>query len=817
MKAVILAGGQGSRLRPLTENIPKPMVSVLGRPIMEHIVRHLQSNGVDDIVATLHYKPRPIRDHFGDGSEFGVNMHYTLEKQPLGTAGSVKLSEAMLDETFLVIGGDALVDFDFRAFLDFHREKNARVSLCLMRVPDPGEFGVVITDAEGRVQRFLEKPGPSEVFSDTVNTGIYLIEPEVLSEIPIEGAFDFAGDLFPKLMEQDTSIYGYVAEGYWGDIGSIAQLRQSNWDMLDGKVNLPVSGNRIQDGVWIGENTEIAPDAVINGPCWLGDGVLVRSGARIGPYAMLGDGVEIDRNATISRSVVMRNSFVGELADLRNCIVASRDIIEAECEIGAEAVIGSECRLGPRVVVNSGVLIWPNKEIDSGSVISENLVWESVSRPTIFGSRGVSGLANLHVTPEFAAMIGKAFGATLKRGQRVAVSRDSHPFSRLIKRALVSGLLAVGIHVDDLEETTAPITRFVAGYGHDCSGSVHIRVSELHSEVATIELFNAGGLPLTRPARRKVEAAFHRADFPKVSMHHVGELRYPGRVTERYIDHIVEYLDLAAISHHFKQLIYFTSDESTERVMNEILKKQDVSHMRISTRWQGEESIRQIADIARLNNAIGMVLLPGSERLLLVDEDGETIAADRTKDLVTAAFIRSALPDEPVFLSANAPAYLLDDAKQQHRKVETLRVEPAAMLEQATKLAGETDRWLEFRHPYLGFDAMVAGLYLLSHLGREGISLRDFDRKLPISHRRQMSFACPWDAMGRVMRSLAMLKEADTDASPEGLRLQHENGSILVLPSADHPELLVTVETSESKAVTELVEFASRTLQRIIG
>ncbi|HWP01045.1 MAG TPA: nucleotidyltransferase family protein [Methylococcus sp.] len=264
MKAVILAGGQGTRLRPITETIPKPMVTVMGKPIMEHLVSHLARHGFTDLLAILHYRPRIIRDRFGDGSDFGVNLRYTLERKPLGTAGSVRLGAEFLDETFLVIAGDALTDFDLAAFRAFHHDKGAPVSLCLKRVADPSEFGVVITDAEHRVQRFLEKPGPSEIFSDTVNTGIYLIEPEILRFIPPERPYDFAGDLFPQLLKQEVSICAYVADGHWSDIGTLEQLKQAHWDFLDGKVRLPMSGDRIRDQVWVGEGVRIASDATLN-------------------------------------------------------------------------------------------------------------------------------------------------------------------------------------------------------------------------------------------------------------------------------------------------------------------------------------------------------------------------------------------------------------------------------------------------------------------------------------------------------------------------------------------------------------------------
>lgn len=816
MKAVILAGGQGSRLRPLTEDIPKPMVSVLGKPIMEHIVHHLTGFGIRDIVATLHYRPRPIRDHFGDGSEFNVNMHYTLETQPLGTAGSVKLGEKLLDETFLVIGGDALVDFDFGTFLQFHRDKGAKVSLCLTRVRDPGEFGIVITDEAGRVQRFLEKPGPSQVFSDTVNTGIYLIEPDILERIPVETKYDFASDLFPSLLADDVPIYGYVAEGYWSDIGSLEQLRQAHWDFLDGKVQLALPGNRIREGVWVGQGADLHPDAEIHGPCWFGDNVLVHGGARLGPYVMFGDSVEVNARASVSRSIIMRNSFIGEGADLRNCIVAPRNIIGEDCEIGADSVIGTGCRLGQRVVVKPGVMIWPDKQIDVGATVTENLVWESLSRPSIFGSRGISGVANLHVTPEFAAIVGKAFGSWVERGRRVAVSRDPHPFSRLIKRALVSGLLAVGVHVDDLEESTAPMTRFITGYGRGLAGGVHVRISDEQPEMAQIEMFDGQGLPLSRNIGRKVEATFHRADFPKVSMSRVGELRYPGRVFERYVDHLIEHMDMNALGRFSGQVIYHAEDGISARVLDDMLGRSGVINLRVGGGLEMKHVEQKAAAIAKLNHALGLVVYRGSEQLRLVDETGEMLSLERTVELLTAAFIRSGPAEEPVFLPADHPLFLSDFAEKHHRRAIVTRVEAASRLAEATEQASGSD-WVEFTHYYLGYDALAAGLRLLEFLGLEQISLRDFERSIPASCRRHLVLSCPWEEMGRVMRSLSDLEHADTGAVPEGIRLRQEQGIVFVLPSADRPELLVTVEAEDMHALAVLVEQTHPMLQRMIG
>ena len=242
MKAVVMAGGEGTRLRPLTSNQPKPMVPIVGKPCIEHIVELLRGHGMDEVVVTLAFMPQAIRSYFGDGESLGVSIEYSVEELPLGTAGSVRLASEKLDDTFLVISGDALCDVDLGALVDRHKETGAAVTIGLKSVDNPLEFGIVVTDDDGKVERFLEKPSWGQVFSDTINTGIYVLEPEVLTHIPTDGPYDFSKELFPLLLEMGRPIYGHVMEGYWQDIGNLDQYRQANFDALDESVRLEHRG-----------------------------------------------------------------------------------------------------------------------------------------------------------------------------------------------------------------------------------------------------------------------------------------------------------------------------------------------------------------------------------------------------------------------------------------------------------------------------------------------------------------------------------------------------------------------------------------------
>jgi mannose-1-phosphate guanylyltransferase/phosphomannomutase len=290
MKAVIMAGGEGSRLRPLTSLRPKPMVPIVNRPVMEHIVGLCHWHHIDEIIATLQFMPQVIRDYFGDGEEWGVSISYATEDKPMGTAGSVKNAQKLIgDETFVVISGDALTDVDLTEVVEFHRSKGGAVTIVLKHVPDPLEFGVVITDENGRIERFLEKPTWGQVFSDTINTGIYVCEPHVLDLIPAEGSFDFSADLFPLLMERGEELYGYITDGYWTDIGSLASYMQAHMDILDRKVGVFMSGVKAAHEVWIGEGADVDPAAKIANHVVIGANAKIRAGAEIGEYAVIGD------------------------------------------------------------------------------------------------------------------------------------------------------------------------------------------------------------------------------------------------------------------------------------------------------------------------------------------------------------------------------------------------------------------------------------------------------------------------------------------------------------------------------------------------
>jgi mannose-1-phosphate guanylyltransferase/phosphomannomutase len=403
MKAVVMAGGEGTRLRPMTANQPKPLLPVVNRPIMEHVLRLLRRHGFTDTVVTVQFLASLIRNYFGDGAELGMDLQYATEETPLGTAGSVKNAESALrDGRFVVISGDALTDIDLTDMAKFHQDHGALVTVALKRVPNPLEFGIVIADEEGRIDRFLEKPTWGQVFSDTVNTGIYMMEPEIFEHVEAGVSVDWSSDVFPRLLEMGAPVYGYVADAYWEDVGTLESYVQVQADVLNGQVDVDIDGFEMMPGVWVCEGAEVDPDAIIKGPVYIGNYAKVEAGAELREYTVLGSNVVVKNGAFLHRAVIHDNVFIGPQTSLRGCIIGKNSDIMRAARVEEGAVIGDECVVEEEAYISAGVKVYPFKTIEAGALVNTSVIWESRGQRNLFGPRGVSGLVNVEITPELA-------------------------------------------------------------------------------------------------------------------------------------------------------------------------------------------------------------------------------------------------------------------------------------------------------------------------------------------------------------------------------------------------------------------------------
>lgn len=342
MKAFIMAAGAGTRLRPLTFAIPKPMVPVVNKPTIEHTLENLRRHGIHQVMMNLHHYPEIIKQYFHDGAGFGMNIHYSLEKELLGTAGGVKKAEKFFDTTFVVMSGDGLTDIDLSKALKYHIRKKSMATMVLKPVDVKFEYGVTLTDNAGRIKKFIEKPSWSDVFANTVNTGIYIFEPEIFKFIPRNRFYDFGMQVWPDLLKKKQRIFGYIMEEYWTDVGNLAEYRRGVKDALDGKLKVNMPGEQVRPGIWIGEGTKIAKGAKLKAPCVIGRYCSIGKNAIIDRYTTIGNSSRIGNGAAIKNSILWEKVNVAKNVNLDNCIIGYKAKVSEDISVFEGTVLNIE-------------------------------------------------------------------------------------------------------------------------------------------------------------------------------------------------------------------------------------------------------------------------------------------------------------------------------------------------------------------------------------------------------------------------------------------------------------------------------------------
>ena len=806
MKAVVMAGGEGTRLRPLTSNQPKPMVPVVGKPCMEPIVELLLTHGMEDVIVTVAFLPQAIRSYFGDGESLGVNIEYSVEESPLGTAGSVRLASGKLDDTFVVISGDALTDVNLEKVVDFHRERKAAVTIGLKSVENPLEFGIVVTDDEGRIERFLEKPSWGQVFSDTINTGIYVLEPEVLRHIPTDRPYDFSKELFPLLLEMGRPLYGYVFEEYWQDIGNIDQFRQANFDALDGAVDLKIPGIRLRGNVWLGESVELDDLEQIEAPAFVGNYSRILPGATVAPYSVLGSSVTLREQARTSRSVVDSSTYIGRSAMIEGAIIGRGCDIGSHALIQEGAAIGDEVSLGSQSVIHPGVRIYPNKDVETGSQVTESLIWESRAPSRLWGREGVSGLMNVDITPEVAVRLAASLGTALKRGDRVVCSRDAPPGCRMIKRAMIAGLNSTGVDVADLRVLPAAVNRHLLKTESFDAG-FHVGVSYTDPEIVEISFFEHPGIQLTSSMQKEIEKHFSRLELRRAAHNAIGAVSYPARVRETYAQDLLTTLDRAAIRERSFRIVVDYGYSAASYVLPLVLGPLGVeaisAHAFVSdSAAAGSSTLREsIGQAKRLVPAVGAdfgaVFDRAGERLFVIDERGREIAVEQTLLLFLRLLGSNGRRGKlafPITVTSEV------DRMAKGTGLEVVRT-PASIAEltqyaaqDGVVFAGALGGGYVFPEFMPAYDAVASLCNLLELLAPTTKPVSELVGELPVSTLVHRQLACPWAMKGLVMRVLSeRLRDQNLDLT-DGIKVFEKRGWAQVLPDPDEPVVHIYAE-----------------------
>jgi mannose-1-phosphate guanylyltransferase/phosphomannomutase len=809
----------------MTANQPKPLLPVANRPIMEHVLRLLKKHGFEETVVTVQFLAALVRNYFGDGEDVGMFLQYATEEMPLGTAGSVKNAEdALKDSPFLVISGDALTDMDLTEMRRFHKENGALVTVGLTRVPDPLEFGIVIADEGGRIQRFLEKPTWGQVFSDTVNTGVYIMEPEVLAEVSAKESVDWSHDVFPKLLARGAPIFGYISDKYWEDVGTLESYMKAQADVLSKKVVVDIAGFEVSPGMWIAEGADVDPDAVLKGPLVIGDYAKIEAGATVREYSVIGANVVVKEGAFIHRAVVHNNVFVGQGTTLRGCVVGKNTDVMRLARIEEAAVIGDECVVEPEAYISAGVKVYPFKTIEAGAVVNTSVVWESRGTRTLFGQRGVSGLINVEVTPELCVRLASAYATMLKKGSTVTTSRDVSRAARTLKRAVQSALNASAINVMDLEALPLPVARYETARS-DYSGGIALRTTPGDSQSIDIIFLDERGAELSQAAQRRLERVFSRQEFRRAFPGEIAELSYPPRVVEWYTHELLRSVNLNGVRDADLKVVADCAGGTVSLVLPTLLGRIGVEVHTLNNRLdevtptqtvaQQRAGMQRLAEVVSSSRAtFGVRFDTVGERIQLVDEQGALVSDERAL-LVVLDLVAAERRRGRVALPVNTTR-----VAEQVCRFHGVQVTWTGTSQEALTTAAAADDVIFAADGRGGFvvpsfartvDGITAFVLLLGLVARTRLTLSQIDARIPQAHLLRRSIPTPWAAKGSVMRTVVEAAADQTVDTTDGVRVTDpDRGWVLVLPDpADAVTHLWAEGTDADNAQLLLDEWAT--------
>ncbi|HEX9542050.1 MAG TPA: mannose-1-phosphate guanyltransferase [Streptosporangiaceae bacterium] len=821
MKAVVMAGGEGTRLRPMTANQPKPLLPVANKPIMEHVLRLLKRHGFTETVVTVQFLASLVRNYFGDGEDVGMSLQYATEETPLGTAGSVKNAEdALRDTPFLVISGDALTDIDLSALVQAHKENGALVTVALTRVPNPLEFGIVIAGDDGRIQRFLEKPTWGQVFSDTVNTGIYVMEPEVLAKVPAGEAVDWSGDVFPQLLESGAALFGWVADGYWEDVGTHESYLKAQADVLSGRVDTEIEGFEMSPGVWVAEGAEVDPEALLSGPLVIGGYAKVEAGAQLREFTVVGSNVVIKEGAFLHRAVVHNNVYIGQGVTLRGCVIGKNTDVMGGARIEESAVVGDECVIEPEAYLSAGVKVYPFKTIEAGAVVNNSVIWESRGHRTLFGPRGVSGLINVEITPELCVRLASAYATTLKKGAVVTTSRDVSRAARAFKRAVHSALNASAINVVDLEAQPLPVARFETARS-TTGGGIALRTTPGDPQSLDIIFFDERGADLSQAAARRLERIVSRQEFRRAFPGEIAELSYPPRVVEAYAQELVRSVDLKGVREAGLKVVVDCAGGTASLVMPALLGRIGVEALTVNNGLDEAtptQSLAQLrAGMQRLSELVassradfGIRFDQVGERILLVDDKGAMVSDDRAL-LVVLDLIAAERQTGRVALPVTTTRVAEQVSRFHGVQVDWTPTSPHGLTEAA--MAEDVIFGADGRGGFVvpEFSRTVDGIAVFARLlglvARTRLTLSQIDARIPSAHLLKRSMPTPWAAKGSVMRTVVEAAgDREVDIT-DGVRIiEPDGGWVLVLPDPADAVTHLWAEGSDADAAQVLLD-----------
>jgi len=822
-----MAGGAGTRLRPLTTAVPKALLPIVGEPMLERVVRLLGEHGVDRCVVTLQHQASVVLKYFGADRIEGIGLRFLTEPRPLGTAGSVGYAQTWLeDEDILVISGDCLTDMNLEELMRRHHEAAADLTIALARRADPRNYGVVSIDPDGRVVSMIEKPSWGEVSDDTVNTGVYIVSPRVLARIPVDEPSDWAQDIIPVLLEEGRTVIGVVMDGYWEDVGTFASYSRAQRDVLDGIVRSHVDAFEVAPGVLVATGAELSPEADVRPPVYIGPFAKIEADAVVGPYTVVGTNALIRSRAVVDHTVLHPNVFVGNDADLRGSIVGRASEVRPGARVLEGSVIADGCTIMDGAVVGTDVMIYPGKTIDEGTVVDESVVWESPSQRQVFSDNGVRGIVNVDMTPERIVRLAAAFATTLPKGATVTVGRDHSRAARALNRALAGALTAAGINLRDLRAvTTALVRNDTARYS---DGGVILRTTPGRPDSIDVLFLNSQGGEISSHQREAIERIFTRKEFRRPLPSDIGDIRTPHRVLDDYANDVEAVIPMDAIRRAHPRIVLDAGGGPSVGVLSMIMGRLGLDALTVGAAMEEEAAADQAphreAALRRLSGLvvssgarIGARLGPTGERLSVVDELGRVIDDGRML-LIMLDLMAASRHSGCVAVPVTASRLAEEVAAFHGTAVRRIGAGPAALAAAAVEpdviLAG--DGRGRFVLPALGPgpDAISALMMLLALMTDTALSLSQLNARIPATSVVSRTLTVPWTRRAAAMRAVRAYAEGAQVDTLDGVRVVEEDGNwCLVLPADDQACLTLYAEAADTVAADRLLDRWQRVVE----
>ncbi|MBN1634485.1 MAG: NTP transferase domain-containing protein [Ignavibacteria bacterium] len=799
MQAVIMAGGFGTRLKPLTNNIPKPMVPVTNKPILEHLISLLKKHNIKDYVMLLYYQSDIIKEYFGDGSNFGVSIEYITPDKDFGTAGAVKLSEKYIKDNFLVISGDVLTDIDLTEFYNYHISKNNIATIALYNAENPLQYGIVLTDKDNKIVSFLEKPSSSEVFSDTINTGIYYFEKKIFEYIPENENFDFSKDLFPHLLENNIPVFGYKSTGYWRDVGNLEEYLCANLDVLQDKLDhikaRDYYGNCVASSAVIEQGVTI-DNSVIGENVYLGKGVQIKN-------SVIWDNVKIYDKTSVLFDVIGKNTEIGEHTRINDYVF-----------------IGDDCKIGKNVFVSSSLKIWNKKTVGNNAKITRSLIYEDTFFNELFTDSRISGLSNLQINPEFASKLGSVYGVFIGPNKNVIVGRDSDDISNMIKRSVTSGILSAGLDVHDLQVIPIPMLRQELKNGAG-AGGIFVRKSPFDKDITDIIFFDRDGRDLSSSKTKSFERLFFSDEYQRAAYEKVGKIVFPERKNEKYKEHFIKCLDLKAIQKKKFKLVIDYSHGIASTIFPNILGDFKCEVVSLSAHLDKDKITRDAGEfkssidnfcfvVKSLNFDYGFMIDAGGEKIWLATREGKLLSDDRFLVIVLKLFLLVTHGVKKVAIPVQATGEV--DFVAREYGVEIIRVKNthysmmAALDDKEVKFAGGTRRGFLFPEFLNATDGMYSIAKILELISLSDMDVAELDNNLPKLYRAGVSLECLKEDKGMVMRKFMEETIMHKQQLIDGVKIfLNETDTVLCMPDKARDFVHLNVETDNREKSEQIL------------